>query len=330
MTALAHANLPEPEPPPEELPCIRGVGLMTVAQSTLEQRPERMALTEDMCSRIWALTREFPQIAWAVTHRIPPGSLVMHEREWRGPGADLYRTDRTMLALCTRPAWLIVVEDDRSGTLTDTAAEILTRYQRLVPRTNELSKAPAFRAALARHRELHDLGKPLVRADYDHALDVWQWILRLNPAASLSLQLAGLFHDIERLASEADERIEQNAPDYQLFKDTHARAGARFAAQVLYKSGIAAADVTRVERLIQEHERPVASARDADLATLADADALSFFSLNSPGFADYYGAEHTRKKVRYSLGRMTAAALSRLAEIRLRPDIAGLVGEARR
>jgi hypothetical protein len=168
-----------------------------------------------------------------------------------------------------------------------------------------------------------------VRADYDHALDVWQWILRLNPGASLGLQLAGLFHDIERLASEADERIEQKAPDYQAFKDTHARAGARLAAQVLDESGIAAADVGRVERLIQEHERPLASPRDADLATLADADALSFFSLNSPGFADYYSAEHTRKKVRYSLRRMTAAAQLRLPEMRLRPDIAALVAEAR-
>jgi hypothetical protein len=307
------------------------VGLMTLEQSTLTpgRRPELMALSEDMCAGIWALTREFPQVPWAVTHRIPPGALVMREREWRGPQADLYRADEAMLALPSRPAWLIVIEDDHSGTLTGTAAEILTRYQRLVPRTNERSAGAPFRAALARHRELHDLSKPLVRADYDHALDVWQWILRLNPGASLSLQLAGLFHDIERLASEADERIEQKAPDYQLFKDTHARAGARLAARVLERSGIDAADVRSVERLIQEHERPLSSPRDADLATLADADALSFFSLNSPGFADYYAAEHTQKKVRYSLRRMTAAALSRLSEVRLRPDIAALVAEAR-
>jgi hypothetical protein len=63
---------------------------------------------------------------------------------------------------------------------------------------------------------------------------------------------------------------------------------------------------------------------------LADADALSFFSLNSPGFADYYGAEHTRKKVRYTLGRMSSGAVRRLTSIRLRDDIRHELSEAAR
>ncbi len=80
---------------------------------------------------------------------------------------------------------------------------------------NERSSDERFAEILRRHRQLHDLDKPLVKADFDHALDVWQWTLRLRPQSSLPLQVAALFHDIERLVSEADVRIEQHAPDYQ-------------------------------------------------------------------------------------------------------------------
>jgi hypothetical protein len=170
--------------------------------------------------------------------------------------------------------------------------------------------------ALARHRALFDLTKPLVLADYAHALDTWRWTLRLDLGASRALQLAALFHDVERLRSEPDERVEHLAPDYRAFKRAHARSGASLAADVLAECGSTPDVVERVRHLIAHHEAP---GRDAELATLNDADALSFFSLNSWGFIEYFGPVHSRAKVAYTLGRMRPTAKRYLGRFRYHP-----------
>ncbi len=193
-------------------------------------------------------------------------------------------------------------------------------------RRNAASATPRFDEVLRRHRGMHDLGKPLVKADFEHALDVWQWLLRLSSEASLEAQVAALFHDVERLVSEPDVRIEHRAPDYQEFKDAHARAGAQMACDVL-EGLLTPPQLWRVGHLIAHHERPGA---DEELALLNDADALSFFSLNSPGFLAYYGPEHTRRKVAYTLGRLRPERHSLLDPMVLLPVIRELVTEARR
>jgi len=213
-----------------------------------------------------------------------------------------------------------------SGSAAPTVAfEALTRWQRFVDRRNDASRGPLFDAVLDAHRVLHDVSKPLVKADHDHALDTWQWMLRLDPNAGLAAQLAALFHDVERLESEADVRVEQHAPDYQTFKDAHARRGADIARETLLAVGVDESTIIRVCRIIAAHER---RGHDADVDLVNDADALSFFSLNSPGYIDYFGPEQTRRKVRYTLGRLGPAARSRLAGVRLCPDVRALLVDA--
>lgn len=277
---------------------------------------------------MWALACEFPTVPWALMGAPPSDALVIPERAWRR-AASFQPWDEAVCRLVDEPRWLVVEADD-SRTLDQTAREVLTRYQRLVPRTNSASAGVGFRRVLSGHAALHDLDLPLVKADYDHALDVWQWMLRLAPMAGLAVQLAALFHDIERLVSEAERRVEHTAPDYQAFKDAHAEQGAEMAAEVLGACGIDPATCARVAWLICQHERPHAAERDADLTLLGDADSLSFFSLNSSGFADYYGAEHTRRKVRYSIGRMSSRAVRCLSGIRLREDISRYLAETAR
>jgi hypothetical protein len=205
------------------------------------------------------------------------------------------------------------------------AISVATRYQRFVPR--RIEDAVTLERVFARHRALHDLRKPLVAADHDHALDTWAWMLRLDPTASLSAQLAALFHDIERLTSEADARIEQHAADYPIFKAAHARAGAAMTSAVLEELGIDEETRARVAELVADHERPN---EDRELALLNDADALSFFSLNSAGFLRYYGLDHTRRKVRRSLTRLSSAARMHLARIRLPAEVERFLSEAMR
>jgi hypothetical protein len=207
------------------------------------------------------------------------------------------------------------------------AIEVLTRCQRFVDRRNEASASAVWDSVRDAHERLHDCTKPLVAADLDHAVDTWQWVVRLSPKASLAVQLAALFHDVERLESEADRRVEQHAPDYAVFKARHARRGADRAYEVLRTEGVDDVTAYRVRELVAVHER---RGHDREVDLLNDADALSFFSLNSPGYADYFGPEQTRKKVEYTLARLGAEARRKLATtVRLRDDIrAHLAAEA--
>jgi hypothetical protein len=204
------------------------------------------------------------------------------------------------------------------------AREVLTRYQRFLGRRNEASRTPLFDLVLAVHEGLHDRSKPLAMADFAHAVDTWQWMLRLEPDASLAAQLAALFHDVERLESEADRRVEHEAPDYTRFKDAHARRGADRTRDLLRAAGVNVATTERTCELVAVHER---RGDDREVDLLNDADGLSFFSLNSPGYADYFGLEQTKKKVSYTLARLGTAARRRLSTVRLRVDVDRLVRE---
>jgi hypothetical protein len=273
------------------------------------------------------LTEEFPTLSFAWWSPGAPGggadTITVDDHEWRGD-VDLAALDRAFDGasedpdVAARPSLRV---RGAAASLVLTALQVITRLQRHVWRTNSSSDGPQFHAALARHRALHDRTKPLVRADYDHACDTWQWMLRLEPRAGLAAQLAALFHDIERLETEADARVEHRAPDYQAFKDAHAQAGAGIAAGTL-SDLFGDAVVERVGSLIVGHERRSA---DPDAALLGDADALSFFSLNSDGYIDYFGAEQAERKVRWTLARMSERARTRLRQVHLRADIAALV-----
>lgn len=204
---------------------------------------------------------------------------------------------------------------------------LLTRVQRFVDRRNDASRSAVFDRVLRRHRALHDRRFPLVRADHDHAVDTWRWTLRLAPDASLALQVAALFHDVERLVTEAHARREHLAKDHLAYKEAHARAGAAIARRALASAGLDPETTARVEALVAQHERPLDE--DEERRLLTDADALSFFSLNASGFLAYYGPTHTRAKVTYTLSRLRPQHHARLGRLHLRHDVLALVSEQR-
>lgn len=282
------------------------------------------------------LAAEFPTVAIELQRcKEPIPFCTLWAAEWEHPAFDFYDFDAQMDHLAERTAGgpfglRLKASPERLPTF---AFEILIRCQRLSDRRNHASCSADFDRVLARHRDLHDLSKPLVRADHSHSLDTWQWVLRLEPRAGLAVQLAALFHDVERLLSEADvrieNRIEHRAGAYQEFKDAHARRGALLADEALDDAGVDEVTRRRVARLIASHERPPSPGDPdaADVALLNDADALSFFSLNSPGYVDYFGPEAARCKVADTLARLRPAARRRLSHIRLRPDVMALLVE---
>ena len=74
-------------------------------------------------------------------------------------------------------AFTLRIADDR-GERAQFPIEVLNRCQRLIDRRNQQSQSSQFERVLRSHRALHDLSRPLVRADYRHALDTWQWTTR--------------------------------------------------------------------------------------------------------------------------------------------------------
>lgn len=238
------------------------------------------------------------------------GALTAHD--WRSEAFDFWAFDRSVDELHASGQPLHVLAD--AADVPRLRRELAIRTQRLAARRNAHSTADWFARVLDEHRRVHDLDKPLVRADYDHALDTWQWSLRLDPDAPASLQLAALCHDIERLTSEADVRIEHLFLDYQAFKDAHAAAGARLASALFVRAGVPSVIADDACALIAVHER---AGGLPNLRAINDADALSFFSFNCPGYITYFGTTQAARKVAYTYNRMTPEARRFLREIRM-------------
>jgi hypothetical protein len=277
------------------------------------------------------VSRVFPGVQLSTGARSAPGApstpreVTIAAVLWCRPDTDLFVFDRLIHAVEERGPFALRLDVENDCEAPRTALEILTRYQRLLPRSNASSRTPRFSRTLEVHRSLFDITKPLVRADYDHAIDTWRWVLRLEPAAGAAVQLAALFHDIERLVTESDVRIEHKAHDYRAFKNAHAKAGAELTRKTLSDLHWHGATLARAVELIEKHERGTG---DPEMLLLNDADALSFFSLNSWGFLAYYGAAHTERKVAYTLRRMRPAAREEIRRVRLHPDVEAMVESA--
>ncbi len=234
--------------------------------------------------------------------------LVIDDFAWRG-AFDFRRFDEAVEN--ARPVNSLTV---RGSDAAGVACEVMARYQRLVARRNAASAAPIFDAVL----EAHASAFGAVRFDLEHALDTWQWMLRLEPEIGMAPQIAALFHDIDRLESDLHERIEHRA--HRALDDAQAKRGGERALAILRGLGIEEDEAQRVRDLVGGH---VQSERDA--AVLDDADALSFLSLMSPRYADYFGLAQTRRKVAFTLGRLTPEAREKVSLFRLRPDIERLL-----
>jgi hypothetical protein len=295
------------------------------AQVDASGRRSRRPVQGDADVSAWAMLRQhFPQLECAQDdgpRQLGPEMpwVELDLGRWIDPRVEIYVHDQIVRAP-TEPFGLRLVHST-SIDPARAALEVLIRYQGLLRTKNEHSAQPVFEGVLRLHRGIHDVSKPLVEADYHHGLDTWQWVLRLDPEADLALQAAALFHDVERLLSEADCRIEHHASDYARFKRAHARGGAAFVAQLLGES-VPPSELRRIVWLVGHHEH---GCGDPQVATLNDADALSFFSLNSTGFLDYYGLRHTEKKVRYTLNRLRSSEWWRLTWFRMPREVRSMV-----
>lgn len=220
------------------------------------------------------------------------GAQVLHldVEEWRTPGFDPSTWDGRVYSAAAAERLALHLVGAQGEELAEAALEILTRYQGLIGRRNAACAGPVFDCLLERHRTLHDLGRARGRAHYQHALDTWQWVLRLEPEAELAVQVAALFHEVEG----------------PLFEGASPARSADMARELLAELGMETSTRDRVCRLLMRDER---TSEEAWRVLLDEADSLSFISLHASDFLRAFGSEHVRRHGASALARPLGARL---------------------
>ena len=220
---------------------------------------------------------------------------------------------------------MLALRGGAPATVAATAWELLTVYQRHVGRRNAASSGPCFDRVLRAHGELFRSARRAVASERAHALDTWQWLLRVRPFATMASQIAALFHDVERIAADGGRRVEPLAPDVVAYKDAHARVGAAMTRAVLHRVGVDPEIVDRVSDLVERHER---GGPDEELRAIVDADALSFLCLGAAPWADELGVDAARRKIARTAARLGGRRRVVLARLPLRRDVRAMLDEA--
>jgi hypothetical protein len=146
-------------------------------------RVRLVTMTSEVDAR--TIASEFPTLKIERAHAARVDDAIIDADEWRK--ATTFAPFDETLARSRGDA--LMVRGDRHVELV--ACEALTRYQRFVQRRNGSSRTRVFEQILKAHRALCE---PLATNEFDQALDTWQWMLRLDPAATLTAQLAALFY----------------------------------------------------------------------------------------------------------------------------------------
>jgi hypothetical protein len=264
-------------------------------------------------------------------------AIAVTAGRWAGDEYDLLALDDEVWRCIGRHGRceLRLVDDGADvERLAESALQLALRFQRFDSSTNPASATPFFQQILTAHEEMFDRRLPLVAAEHDHALDTWRWVLRLEPHASLSLQLAALLHDVEEpepdTGTDTGASAKGDAPDdYVRRKRAEAEAAARVVVRILESLSTPPPLIERTRALVVEHEGLASrEPREPAAALLANADALSFFSLGAAGFARHFGLPHTARKVAHGLRRLDVEGHSWLARLKLPRTIRALVFEA--
>ncbi|MFQ5650973.1 MAG: DUF4202 family protein [bacterium] len=130
-------------------------------------------------------------------------------------------------------------------------------------------------------------------------------MIRLHKRASTALKVAALAHDVER-ALPTRKVHRRDFSDYDAFKRAHAANSARIADELMVAFGLAPPFRARVRFLIENHEH--GGYADNELRVLKDADALSFFHINLPLYAQRHQSDEVWFRIKWGYARLSEHA----------------------
>lgn len=161
-----------------------------------------------------------------------------------------------------------------------------------------------------------------------HAQNTLEWVLKINPRASVALQIAALAHDIDRIIHEwqgYDGYGRDDLDHYQNYKASHAQRSADFVAQEMSRTpDYPKSLIERVKFLIAHHDDQEAD--DIETKILQAADALSFFSVLLPQAHAKLGKD-VRLKIKFSLNKIPKKLRCHLEENKIPKEVRKVLEE---
>lgn len=139
-----------------------------------------------------------------------------------------------------------------------------------------------------------------VPEDPRHADNTLEWLLKLDPQADQSLQIAALAHDIDR-AVEAQKVRRKDFSDFETFKTAHAISSRIMLRKILKEYGVERDVADEACRLVVHHE----TGGDSRSDLLRDADSISFFDVNLPLYYLREGPVETRRRCVWGYQRLS-------------------------
>lgn len=169
----------------------------------------------------------------------------------------------------------------------------------------------------------------LLKSDPLHSKAAHEWVLKLDPNASEALQIAALFHDIDRAFKDRSIKQEDYPKDqYERYKRDHSINSAKIAAEYLEDADFPKDLVSIVSELIINHE---IGGNDPELQTLMEADSLTFFSVSIYFYLEDRGKEKTKKKIVFMYNRLPEKSKELADSLKFKtPEVENLFKEAKK
>jgi len=169
----------------------------------------------------------------------------------------------------------------------------------------------------------------LLKSDPLHSKAAHEWVLKLDPNASEVLQIAALFHDIDRAFKDRSIKQEDYPKDqYERYKRDHSINSAKIAAEYLEDADFPKDLVSIVSELIINHE---IGGNNPELQTLMEADSLTFFSVSIYFYLEDRGKEKTKKKIVFMYNRLPEKAKGLVNSLKFKtPEVENLFKEAKK
>ncbi|MBI4100193.1 DUF4202 family protein [Candidatus Microgenomates bacterium] len=157
-----------------------------------------------------------------------------------------------------------------------------------------------------------------------HAQDTLKWVLEIDPTAGIPLQIAALFHDVDRIESGFSYSAynEGDIQHYEKYKRQHADRSANFTAKIMTDNGYGDVMTKKVKFLIANHDN--SQSNDKELQILQTADALSYFSLLLRQHYEEIG-DHIDLKCRFMIKKMNPEYRTKLKEISIDPRVKKII-----
>jgi len=133
-----------------------------------------------------------------------------------------------------------------------------------------------------------------------HSQNICEWVLKLDPNADESLQIAALGHDIERAVKER-KILRKNFKDYDQFKKAHAINCVVILKEIMDECKLDEQMIKDVCKMVRHHE--VGGNKKTNL--LQDADTISFFEVNLPLYYTRNDKEEVKRRCLWGLKRLS-------------------------